>query len=82
MQDVGSKRTIGIHCCTFSMPVAEERFDEPPVTLIEEAQKAGLRGNEFVTLQHGGMIVTSGGIDRGTPPLLPRKSQTLNPKPT
>ena len=74
VQDVASKRTIGIHCCTFAMPVSEERFDEPPVTLIEEAQKAGLQGNEFVTLQHGGMIVTSGGIDRGVSPLLPRKS--------
>ena len=71
-QEVRSKRSIGIHCCTYVM--TEEPVDEPPSLLIKEAVKAGLQENEFVTLQHGGMILTSAGMDRAVSPLLGTRS--------
>lgn len=68
MQEVCSKRSVGIHCCTFCL--TDEPMDEPPKVLIQEAAAAGLAADEFVTLQHGATILTAKGVDTSCGPLL------------
>jgi N-acyl-phosphatidylethanolamine-hydrolysing phospholipase D len=53
---VRSKKSIGIHWGTYSMR-SFEAYMEPKETLAEEAKKAGLAPNEFVTLNHGETLV-------------------------
>lgn len=40
-QDVGSKRSVGVHCCTWSL--TDEPLDEPPKLLVR-ARLPGRRG--------------------------------------
>jgi len=65
LQDVQSKRSFGIHCCTFNL--TDEPLDEPPSILEKAAQAAGLPKNAFVTLQHGAMLQTANGTDLEKP---------------
>ncbi|KAK9829598.1 hypothetical protein WJX72_006817 [[Myrmecia] bisecta] len=67
-QDVKSRRSIGIHCCTFNL--TDEAMDEPPSLLLEKAASAGLPANAFTTLKHGALLQTVGGVDRNSPPTL------------
>ena len=69
MQEVGSKRSVGIHCATFCL--TDEAMDEPPRLLVKEAAAAHLAADEFVTLQHGALLRTAAGQDLNSPPLLP-----------
>jgi hypothetical protein len=59
---------VAIHCCTFQL--ASEPLAEPPLLLAQEAAAAGLAPDEFVTLQHGGMIQTVEGRDLQAPPVM------------
>jgi hypothetical protein len=68
VQDVQSKQSIGIHCCTF--PLTDEAMDEPPKLLAKEAAAAGLSPGAFVTLQHGALLQTADGRARNQPLLL------------
>jgi hypothetical protein len=67
-QDVKSKRSIGIHCCT--MTISIEPLDEAPKVLEKEKQAAGIPEDGFVTLQHGGMLQTADGVDLNKPSLM------------
>lgn len=67
-QEVRSKRSVAIHCCTFAL--ASESLDEPVLLLEQEAAAAGLQPGEFVTLKHGGLIQTSAGTDRNVPAVM------------
>jgi L-ascorbate metabolism protein UlaG (beta-lactamase superfamily) len=67
-QEVRSRRSVAIHCSTFQL--ASEPLDEPPLLLVQEAAAAGLGPDEFVTLQHGGMIQTAQGRDLRAPPVM------------
>ncbi len=59
---------MGIHCCTFRL--TDEPLDEP-VRLLKAATKAaGLGEDEFIVMQHGGLLATAGGKDAAVPPLL------------
>jgi hypothetical protein len=69
-QDVKSKRSIGIHCCT--MTISIEPLDEAPKVLEKEKQAAGIAKDGFITLQHGGMLQTADGVDLNKPPLMIR----------
>lgn len=69
MQEVCSKRSIGIHCATFCL--TDEAMDEPAKLLVKEAALAHLAPDEFVTLQHGSLLRTVAGHDLNSPPLLP-----------
>ena len=64
-QDVMSKRSIGIHCCT--MTISIEPLDEAPKVLEKEKQAAGIPEDDFITLQHGGMLQTADGVDLNKP---------------
>ena len=72
LQEVGSRRSVGIHTATFCL--TDEAMDEPPRLLASEAAAAGLPPDAFVTLQHGGIISTAGGADSRRAPLLPVSS--------
>lgn len=65
MQDVKSKRSFGIHCCTFNL--TDESLDEPPQLLIKAVEAAELPPDAFVTLQHGAMLQTVNGVDLQSP---------------
>ena len=69
-QDVKSKRSIGIHCCT--MTISIEPLDEAPKVLEKEKQAAGIKECSFITLQHGGMLQTADGVDLNKPSLMIR----------
>ena len=68
IQEVRSKTSIGIHCCTWALTT--EPLDEPPRELKAQAKAAGLRDDEFVVLQHGAMIVAADGVLENQPALL------------
>lgn len=67
-RDVRSRRSMAIHLGTF--PLTDEAMDEPVELLVKEASAAGLAPDEFVTLRHGGSIITAGGIDFEPPTVL------------
>lgn len=67
-KDVRSKRSVGMHCCTFSL--TDEAMDEPPRLLKEHAAKAGLSPESFIVMRHGGLLATADGIDLAVPPQL------------
>ena len=54
-QDVASKASIAVHCCTWSL--TDEPLDEPPLRLAAAAAAAGLRPDAFVALKHGELRV-------------------------
>ena len=66
--DVQSRRSVGMHCCTFCL--TDEAMDEPPALLRQHVKEAALPSDSFVTLRHGGRIVTSDGADVHVAPLL------------
>lgn len=68
LQEVRSARSIGIHCCTFSL--TDEALDEPPKVLLEEAAAAGLPKGSFITLQHGALLRVADGAIVGGPMVL------------
>ena len=68
MQDVGSQRSMGIHCCTFRL--TDEPLDEPVRLLKAAVKAAALKGDEFIVMQHGGLLATAEGQDAAVPPLL------------
>jgi len=47
-----AKNSIGIHWGTYDMG-SHEPYDEPPKLLRKEAERQGLKANDFVTLKHG-----------------------------
>ena len=65
VQDAQSKRSFAIHCCTFNL--TDEPLDEPPKVLEQAKLAAGLPDDAFVTLQHGGLLQTAGGVDLNKP---------------
>lgn len=70
-QEVGAKRSIGIHFATY--PLGDEAADAPPADLATALAAAGLPAAEFKTLQHGALLQTARGTDNNEPPLLPVK---------
>lgn len=68
-QDVQSRRSMAIHCATFSL--TDEPLDEPIVLLKQSLEKKGLPSDEFVALRHGGCISTAWGKDLNEPKLIP-----------
>lgn len=52
--DVKSKLSVGMHWGTFAL--ADEDMDEPPISLADGLQKAGLSSEEFIVLKNGQMI--------------------------
>ena len=66
--EVGSRRSISIHCCTFCL--TDEELDEPPRRLEEALAAQGLPGSAFVTLRHGAVIATAGGEDLNRPTVM------------
>jgi N-acyl-phosphatidylethanolamine-hydrolysing phospholipase D len=70
VQEVKSKRSIGIHFGTF--PLGDESADAPADDLAAARKAADMPAEEFVTMQHGGMLQTADGSDdANAPPLLP-----------
>lgn len=69
MQEVRSKRSIGIHFGTY--PLGDEAADAPADDLAAARKAAGMPAEEFVTMQHGAMLQTANGSDQNAPPLLP-----------
>lgn len=67
-RDIRSMRSVAIHCCTFCL--TDEAMDEPVQLLKKDAGEAGLAEGEFVTMRHGALIATAGGVDRRAPALL------------
>jgi len=51
-KSVKARQSIGIHWGTYAMG-SSEPYDEPRSLLREEVEKAGLKANEFITMQHG-----------------------------
>ncbi len=64
MQEVRSRLSIGIHCCTFAL--TDEALDAPPKELRKFAVAAGLPPGSFVTLQHGTLLRTDSGSGCGS----------------
>ena len=50
-QDVQSKASIAVHCCTWSL--TDEPLDESPLRLAAAVAAAGLQPDAFVALKHG-----------------------------
>ena len=73
VQDVRSKQSLGIHCCTFCL--TDEAMDEPPQRLAAATAAQGMAPQEFVAIQHGSLI-TSGTADGSDCKLLPAKAVT------
>lgn len=48
-----------------------EPLDEPPRLLQQVLAQQQLDASEFVTLRHGALLQTAGGVDLNSPPLLP-----------
>ena len=69
MQEVRSKRSIGIHFGTY--PLGDESADAPADDLAAARTAAGMPPEEFVTMQHGALLQTANGSDKNAPPLLP-----------
>ena len=67
-QDVISKRSIGIHCCT--MTISIEPLDEAPKVLEKDKRAAGIPKDAFITLQHGALLQTADGVDLNKPSLM------------
>ena len=53
-QDLHAKKSLAIHWGTFEL--TDESLDEPPRALKKAKQQAGLTANEFIVLNHGGML--------------------------
>jgi L-ascorbate metabolism protein UlaG (beta-lactamase superfamily) len=53
-QDMHAKKSLAIHWGTFEL--TDESLDEPPRALNKAKQQAGLTEEEFVILNHGGML--------------------------
>ena len=51
LQEVGSKQSLAIHCCTFVLTY--EALDEPPQRLAAAAAALDMPPQGFVALQHG-----------------------------
>ncbi|WIA35529.1 hypothetical protein OEZ86_003955 [Tetradesmus obliquus] len=68
-RDVRSRKSVGVHCCTFFLTT--EPLDEPPRLLQQVLAQQQLDASEFVTLRHGALLQTAGGVDLNSPPLLP-----------
>lgn len=68
-QEVGARRSMAIHCCTFFLTM--EPMDEPPAKLAAAAAERGLQEDEFITLQHGALVVVKDGAIINTPHRLP-----------
>jgi L-ascorbate metabolism protein UlaG (beta-lactamase superfamily) len=62
-RDVGAHVSVGMHYGTFHL--ADEPFDEPLALLAEARAAAGLRDEEFTTLEAGETRVFAGGGRRG-----------------
>ncbi len=50
--------------------MSHEPLDEPPKVLEKEKCAAGIPPDAFITLQHGAMLQTAGGIDLNKPALM------------
>jgi len=50
-QLLDAKHSLGIHWGTYEMG-SWEPYNEPPAKLREEAEKAGLKDEEFFTIEH------------------------------
>ena len=50
-KDINSRYSVGIHWGTFIL--TDEPLDEPPKVLKVEAEKSGLKSNEFFVMKHG-----------------------------
>eukprot|EP00879_Flechtneria_rotunda_P018761 GHRR01019694.1.p1 GENE.GHRR01019694.1~~GHRR01019694.1.p1 ORF type:complete len:406 (+),score=109.99 GHRR01019694.1:100-1317(+) len=68
-QEVRSKRSVGVHCCTFFLTT--EPLDEPPQLLLDTLAQQGLNPQEFITLRHGAIIQSAAGQDLNRPQTLP-----------
>jgi len=68
-QEVRSKRSIGIHFGTF--PLGDEAEDAPADDLKAALATEGVPAEQFLTVQHGGLLQTANGVDARLPPLLP-----------
>lgn len=66
-EEVRSKQSIGIHCCTFAL--SDEALDEPPLALTKEMSSRAAPSS-FITLQHGERLTWSGSHVVNTPKLL------------
>ncbi|XP_067683792.1 N-acyl-phosphatidylethanolamine-hydrolyzing phospholipase D-like [Haliotis asinina] len=55
-RDIKAVKSVGIHWGTFKM-MAHEHYLEPRETLTEEVSKAGLKPDDFVTVNHGEIYV-------------------------
>ena len=73
MQDVKSKQSLAIHCCTFCL--TDEAMDEPPQRLTAATAAQSMPAQEFVAIQHGTRI-TSGTADGSDCRLLPIKTKS------
>lgn len=73
-KEVKSLRSMGIHCCTFSL--TPEPLDEPVRRLAAAVKAAGLCETAFTVMQHSGLLATSRGKDLNSPPLLPASAGT------
>ena len=49
------------------MTISIEPLDEAPKLLEQEKRAAGISENAFITLQHGAMLQTAGGVDLNKP---------------
>ena len=65
-----SLSSVHIYCAPPPRSLTDEPMDEPVRLLPEEAAKAGLAADAFVTLRHGATIVTAGGRTLNQPALL------------
>eukprot|EP00210_Caulerpa_lentillifera_P007654 g7306.t3 len=68
-QEVKSKRSLAIHCCTF--PLTLEPMDEPPQLLLHHLMEKGIPKEEFLTIAHGEIIHLRNNILMHVPKLLP-----------
>ena len=76
MQEVKSKQTLGIHCCTFCL--TDEAMDEPPRRLAAATAAQGMPSQEFVAIQHGSCMVsgTPNGTDCKLLPIRPEPGKS------
>lgn len=58
-QDLGARRTLGIHWGTFEL--TDESLDEPPRRLALELGRAGVDGAAFGVVRHGETVRLTGG---------------------
>lgn len=54
-QDLGSKRSLGIHWGTFEL--TDEPLDEPPQALAAARKASGVPERDFVVVPHGGSLL-------------------------